>query len=87
MVAFQVVEMTEGDEVARTGLNARIRQIDLFCKLLGPFLIASLDQISTVVAIWTTLAMTVTSVFTEYIYIERVYGQTPITLPQRVDQG
>ena len=84
---FQVVEMTEGDEVARTGMNAQIRQIDLFCKLLGPFLIASLDQISTVVAIWTTLAMTVTSVFAEYMFIERVGTHATVALSGGLDQG
>ncbi|KAK7417832.1 hypothetical protein QQX98_004306 [Neonectria punicea] len=70
-----VVELTEGDNLARQNLNAQIRRIDLICKLLSPFVIASIDEVSTVVAIWTTMAMTVLSVFAEYICIEQVTSE------------
>lgn len=56
-----------------------MRRIDLACKLLSPLLIASIDSVSTSVAIWTTLAMTCISVPTEYLFIKQV-SQIPLTL-------
>ena len=38
-------------------LNARMRRIDLICKLAGPLFIALIDGVSTVVAIWLTLVL------------------------------
>lgn len=49
-----------------------MRRIDLACKLLSPLLIASIDSVSTSVAIWTTLAMTCVSVPAEYLFIKQV---------------
>lgn len=53
-------------------LNARMRRIDLFCKLVGPLVISSIAIASTLVAIYATLAMNVVSVLVEYICIESV---------------
>lgn len=55
-----------------TELNARIRRIDLFCKLIGPLVISLIDGASTTIAIWVTLSMTLLSVITEYLCIARV---------------
>ena len=53
-------------------LNARMRRIDLLCKLLGPLAISSIAVISTNVAIWTTLGMNLGSILPEYICIAQV---------------
>ncbi|TDZ13415.1 Solute carrier family 40 member 2 [Colletotrichum spinosum] len=72
-----VVVITEGNEQARQDLNARIRRIDLFCKLVGPLAISLVDGASTTMAIWVTLGMTLLSVVTEYLCIDRVYQLVP----------
>ncbi|KAF9876820.1 hypothetical protein CkaCkLH20_05666 [Colletotrichum karsti] len=72
-----VVVITEGNEKARQELNARIRRIDLFCKLIGPLAISLIDGASTTIAIWVTLSMTLMSVVTEYLCIARVYQLVP----------
>lgn len=53
-------------------MNARMRRIDLFCKLMGPLTISLVAIASTEIAIWTTLGMNVASVLVEYIFIEQV---------------
>ncbi|KAK7748104.1 hypothetical protein SLS53_001356 [Cytospora paraplurivora] len=50
-----VVVITEGNEAARRAMNARMRRIDLGCKLLGPLVISLIALASTAVAVWTTL--------------------------------
>lgn len=67
-----VVVITEGNEVARRIMNARMRRIDLFCKLLGPLTVALIAAVSVQVAIYSTLAMNVASVLVEYLCIETV---------------
>ncbi|RYP08038.1 hypothetical protein DL765_008932 [Monosporascus sp. GIB2] len=52
-----VVVITEGNEPARRVLNARIRRIDLCCKLLGPLVISTIAIASNIIAIWSALAM------------------------------
>lgn len=49
-----------------------MRRIDLFCKLVGPFVISVLDGVSTKVAIMSTLLLNVTSVIIEYYAIRKV---------------
>jgi solute carrier family 40 (iron-regulated transporter), member 1 len=46
-------------------LNSRMRRIDLFCKLVGPFAIGLLDGISVEAAILLNLAMSIFSVAIE----------------------
>ena len=58
-------------------LNARMRQIDLFCKLFGPLFVALLDGYSTLLAITATGLLTATSVLVEYFTIARVYAEVP----------
>lgn len=53
-------------------LNARMRRIDLLCKLLGPLAIASVDVASTTIALWATLGMNLVSILPEYICIAQV---------------
>jgi len=55
-----------------TVLNARIRRIDLFCKLVGPLAISLIDGASTLAAIWTALGMNILSVTAEYVCIAQV---------------
>lgn len=54
-------------------MNARMRRIDLFCKLMGPLTVSLVAIASTEIAIWTTLAMNMASVVVEYAAIEQVY--------------
>lgn len=53
-------------------MNARMRRIDLFCKLMGPLAISLVAIASTEIAIYTTLGMNVASVIIEYVFIEQV---------------
>ncbi|KAK3368514.1 Ferroporti-1 [Podospora didyma] len=71
-----VVVITEDNEDARRTLNARMRRIDLLCKLLGPLAISTVAIASTLTAIWTTLAMNIVSVVVEYRCIA-VYQMVP----------
>ncbi|KAG9252817.1 Ferroporti-1 [Emericellopsis atlantica] len=77
-----VVVMTEDNTYARRLLNARMRRIDLICKLVGPLVISNVAIASTVIAIYTTLAMSAVSVPIEYICIEQVFRFFP-ALAQR----
>ncbi|KAK3904041.1 Ferroporti-1 [Staphylotrichum tortipilum] len=72
-----VVVITEGNETARRTMNARMRRIDLFCKLLGPLAVALIATASVPVAVYITLGMNLASVFVEYICVERVYRMVP----------
>lgn len=72
-----VVVMTEGNEPARRLLSARMRRIDLFCKLVGPLTISLVAAASTRVALWTTLGMSGASVVVEYFCIAVVYRRVP----------
>lgn len=56
-----------------TALNARMRRIDLFCKLAGPLLIALIDGASTKAAIFVALGINVMSLPIEYFAIAQVW--------------
>ncbi|KAI5865673.1 Ferroporti-1 [Durotheca rogersii] len=72
------VVIVAGDDLgALSSLNARMRRLDLLCKLLGPLLIALIDGFSTKVAIAVNFAMNVASVPVEYWAIARVYYEVP----------
>ncbi|KAJ6440691.1 iron-regulated transporter [Purpureocillium lavendulum] len=68
-----------------TVVNARMRRIDLFCKLLGPLFISLVAAASTLIAIWTVLGINVASVLVEYICIARVYKSVPALHRSPVD--
>jgi solute carrier family 40 (iron-regulated transporter), member 1 len=53
-------------------MNARMRRIDLICKLLGPLSISLVAMASTLIAIQVTLGMSVASVLVEYVCIAQV---------------
>jgi hypothetical protein len=50
-------------------INASMRRIDLFCKLLAPVFISLVDSFSTGGAIWTLLGLNTASVLVEYLAI------------------
>ncbi|AEO66491.1 uncharacterized protein THITE_128637 [Thermothielavioides terrestris NRRL 8126] len=72
-----VVVITEGDEDARRTMNARMRRIDLFCKLLGPLSVALIAAASVPAAVLLTLGMNLASVLVEYYCIETVFRRVP----------
>ncbi|CAK7231627.1 hypothetical protein SEUCBS140593_007991 [Sporothrix eucalyptigena] len=72
-----IVVMTEGNAAARRLLSARMRRIDLFCKLVGPLTISLVAAASIRVALWTTLCMSGASVVVEYFCIAVVYRRVP----------
>lgn len=49
-----------------------MRRIDLFCKLVGPLIIALLDGISTKISIYVMLGLSIASLPVEYFAIARV---------------
>lgn len=63
-------------------MNARMRRIDLACKLLGPLVISLIALASTAVAVWTTLVMNLASVIVEYVAIEQVNWELPCIPPE-----
>lgn len=79
--------ITEGNETARRVLNARMRRIDLFCKLMGPLTISLIDGASTMVAVWVTLGLSVASVLVEYFCIARVFKLVPTLRRQAQSTG
>ncbi|TKA71732.1 hypothetical protein B0A55_08537 [Friedmanniomyces simplex] len=58
-------------------LNSQMRRIDLFCKLVGPLVVAFVDAASTSIAIIVTGALTLLSVPVEYFAIARVHRAIP----------
>lgn len=68
-----VIVIAQGVEHDLQEMNAQMRRIDLFCKLVGPLAIAVVAGFSTEVAILITLGMTCVSVGVEYIAIAKVY--------------
>ncbi|KAF9252262.1 hypothetical protein DTO006G1_3010 [Penicillium roqueforti] len=71
------IVISESINVPRQDLNASMRRIDLFCKLLAPVFISLIDSISTPYAIWTVFTMNTASVLVEYLAIAQVYQSVP----------
>ena len=71
------VVITQNNLSVRQTLNARLRRIDLFCKLMGPLGISLVNGGSTTVAIWLTLGFSCASAGVEYFTIARVYYMVP----------
>ena len=57
----------------KTALNARIRRIDLLCKLISPLCIALIDGASTRIAIFVTIGINLLSLPIEYFAIAQVF--------------
>ncbi|RMZ07614.1 hypothetical protein D0860_05034 [Hortaea werneckii] len=72
-----VVAIASGSDYRLATLNAQMRRIDLFCKLVGPLVISFVDATSTKLAIVVTGSMTCASVLVEYFTIARVYYLVP----------
>ncbi|RMX76966.1 hypothetical protein D0869_10258 [Hortaea werneckii] len=72
-----VVAIANGSDDRLAILNAQMRRIDLFCKLVGPLVISFVDAASTKLAIVVTGSMTCASVLVEYFTIARVYYKVP----------
>ncbi|KAJ5973522.1 hypothetical protein N7481_010732 [Penicillium waksmanii] len=71
------IVISESIDVPRQDLNASMRRIDLFCKLVAPVFISLVDSFSTRVAIWTVLGLNTASVLVEYVAIAQVYRAVP----------
>lgn len=80
-----VVVIAETDEARLTTINARMRRIDLFCKLVGPLSISLVESYSTESAIVATATMSGVSVLTEYFAIARVYHAMPALQSKKAD--
>jgi len=72
-----VVVIADNNEGLLQEMNAQMRRIDLFCKLVSPLAIAILDGLSSKIAIISTLALNSTAVIAEYFLIAWVYRRTP----------
>ncbi|KAK2040918.1 iron transporter [Colletotrichum somersetense] len=72
-----VVVLAKGSTDALATLNAQMRRIDLFCKLLAPLFIALIDEFSTEIAIIVNFAMNMASVVVEYYAIAKIYHEEP----------
>ena len=66
-----VVVISENTDCELGVLNAQMRRIDLFCKLVGPLTIALVDGFSTRVAIWTVMSLSSAFVLAEYCAIAK----------------
>ncbi|GKZ46403.1 hypothetical protein AbraIFM66951_009336 [Aspergillus brasiliensis] len=71
------IVVSDALDIPRQDLNASMRRIDLFCKLLAPVVISVVDGLSTKIAIWTVLVVNVSCVVIEYIAIAQVYTSIP----------
>ncbi|KAG7005231.1 hypothetical protein G7Y79_00021g050980 [Physcia stellaris] len=78
-----VVVISESTGCELTVLNSQMRRIDLFCKLVGPLMIALVDGFSIKAAIWTTMGLSSASVLAEYFTIAWVHEAIPaLQLPR-----
>ncbi|KAL2830052.1 Ferroporti-1 [Aspergillus cavernicola] len=72
------VVISDALNVPRQDLNASMRRIDLFCKLVAPVVVSLIDGLfSTKVAIWVVLGVNVAVVLVEYPAIAQVYQSVP----------
>lgn len=72
-----VIVIAGSDEPRLATMNAQMRRIDLFCKLVGPLAVSLVDSYSTRAAVFATAALSATSVMVEYLAIARVYQAVP----------
>jgi iron-regulated transporter 1 len=72
-----VVVVAGADEARLATMNAQMRRIDLFCKLVAPLAISLVDSYSTKVAALVTAALSIASVSIEYFAIARAYQAVP----------
>jgi len=72
-----VVVMAAAEDSLLQEMNAQMRRIDLFCKLVSPLMIALLHGWSPNIAVATTFAVNVASVGLEYALIAIVFRKVP----------
>lgn len=72
-----VIVISSGLSIPREDLNATMRRIDLFCKLVAPLFISFIDTFSTRVAIYTVIGLNTFSALIEYYAIAHVYHAIP----------
>ena len=72
-----VVVIGNNHETYLQDMNAQMRRIDLFCKLIGPLAIALIDGLSPRIAVLVTLGLNSVSMAAEYGLIARVYHAVP----------
>jgi iron-regulated transporter 1 len=72
-----VVVICDNTDVDRGELNATLRRIDLFCKLIAPIFISFIDAYGAKYAVAITGALSAVSVGVEYIAIAQVYNSVP----------
>ncbi|KAJ5101872.1 hypothetical protein NUU61_004094 [Penicillium alfredii] len=71
------IVISDSINAPRQDLNASMRRIDLFCKLVAPVFISLIESLSTRVAIWTVFGVNTASVLIEYVAIAQVYRSVP----------
>lgn len=82
-----VVVIANGDGALLRSLNARMRRIDLFCKLIGPLAISYIDAwFNLVTVVWLLLVWNFVSMFVEYSTIAKVYRAYPLLQKPKVIQ-
>jgi iron-regulated transporter 1 len=64
-------------DLERGDVNAVMRRIDLFCKLIAPVFISFVDAYDTRIALWTVMVMSSLSTVVEYFAIAQVYNIVP----------
>lgn len=72
-----VVVIANGEQQQLANLNAQMRRIDLFCKLVGPLAVSLVHSWSTKGAVVATGLMSSLSSLVEYFAIARVYSDVP----------
>ena len=72
-----VVVIGNNQDTYLQDMNAQMRRIDLFCKLIGPLAIALIDGLSPRIAVLVTLGLNAISMAAEYGLIARVYYAVP----------
>lgn len=72
-----VVVIGNDDEKYLQRMNAQMRRIDLFCKIIGPLAVATIDGFSPRIAVLATLGLNMVSMVVEYALIARVYHCVP----------
>ncbi|KAK9470043.1 iron-regulated transporter [Dipodascopsis tothii] len=72
-----VVVIAGGSTANLMHLNSLMRRIDLFCKMMGPLVIALLIGLTVKVSIWLLIVVNFVSLFAEYYAIANVYGSVP----------
>ena len=72
-----VIVISSSLSLPREELNATMRRIDLFCKLVAPLFISFIDTFTTRGAIYTVIGLNTVAALVEYLAIAHVYRAVP----------